>query len=166
MKRRYMILLAAAAAAVAAGSGMAAAWLSDADAAENLLTPGGVNTSITENFEDPGIPSPGDVIEKTVAVTNNGPNACYVRAAAYFSESDMEELCEVDYNTGRWQYSGGWWYYRDILETGETTSPLFTAVKMSESAAAEKIHAFDIYIVQESRQAEGYNSGFEAWGGA
>ena len=148
-----------------AGSGMAAAWLSDADAAENKLVPGGVNTSITEIFEDPGIPGPGDVIQKTAAITNNGPNACYVRAAAYFSESDMEELCEVDYDTARWQYSGGWWYYTGILETGETTSPLFTAVKVSETAKTGDIHAFDIYIVQESRQTDGNENCFAAWGG-
>ena len=165
MKKRYLIFLSVAAAAAAAGTGVAASWLSDADAAENKLTPGGVNTSITEEFEDPGIPDPGEVIEKSAAITNNGPNACYVRAAAYFSESDMEELCEVDYNTGSWQYSGGWWYYGDILEADETTAPLFTAVKVSDSAAPEEIHAFDIYIVQESRQAEGNESCFAAWGG-
>ena len=165
MKKRYLILLSAAAAVTAAGTGMAVSWLSDVDAAENMLTPGGVNTSITETFEDPGIPDPGEVISKSVAITNNGPNACYVRAAAYFSESDMEELCEVDYNTGSWQYSGGWWYYRDILEADETTAPLFTAVKVSGSAVPEDIHAFDIYVVQESRQSEGNGSCFEAWGG-
>jgi len=165
MKKRNMILLSVAAAAALTGSQMASAWFSDADAAVNLLTPGGVNTSITESFEDPGVPEPGEVIEKTVAIMNNGPNDCYVRAAAYFSESDMEELCEVDYDTGHWRYDGGWWYYDDILETGETTSPLFTSVKVSENAAAEKIHAFDIYIVQESRQAAGSTNAFDAWGG-
>ena len=165
MRKRYLILLSAAAAVTAAGTGIASAWLSDADAAENMLTPGGVNTSITETFEDPGIPDPDEVIEKTVAVTNNGPNACYVRAAAYFSESYMEELCEVDYNTVNWQYSSGWWYYRDVLEAEETTAPLFTAVRVKESAAPEDIHAFDIYVVQESRQSVGYESCLDAWGG-
>ena len=59
-----MILLSAAAAAALTGSQMASAWFSDADAAVNLLTLGGVNTSITESFEDPGVPEPGEVIER------------------------------------------------------------------------------------------------------
>ena len=163
-KRKKIILaLTAAIIAAAAAVGVSTAYLSDADTAVNEITIGSVTTSITENFPSPGAPKSGGVYEKNVSIKNTGPDDCYVRVQVTVSDSDMESLCEFDYNSSEWEFKDGWWYYKSVLKNGQVTESLFTKVGIAASADEDMLHAFEIYVRQESRQSEGYTSCFEPW---
>ena len=125
------------------------AYFTDSGDEQNPLDIGSVTTEIEEIFEDPGLPDPGDVITKEVRIRSTGESECLVRAQVLFSDSAMEEVCSLDYNTGAWEYRDGWWYYGTALRTGDCTEPLFT--KVSVSADAKEVRAFDVFVRQESR---------------
>lgn len=130
----------------------ASAYFTDAEVQNNQIDIGSVTTEILEEFPDPGEPVPGGRITKVVRVRSTGESDCVVRVQTLFSDSEVEKACTPDYNTEDWRYEGGWWYYRSVLHTGDVTEPLFT--KVNVSAEAEAIKAFDIYVRQESRQAD------------
>ncbi len=135
-----------------------AAYLADGDSAVNIVSVGGVNTSIEEETDIPPEVGPGDTFQKEVRIRNAGPNTCFARVKILFSDSDMEKICTIDWNTTEWQYSAAddFYYYYRPLEPGETTEALMTAVTVSEDAEADQIMDFSIFVYHESYQAEGY----------
>lgn len=162
--RKRLLLLCFAVLAAAAAGGSVYAYLTDADTAVNNLTVGSVKTEITEEFPSPQTPVPGGRIIKKVAVENTGPNDCFVRVQLLFSDSDMFELCSVNYPSPEsWTYSDGWWYYGKALACGETTAPLIDGLTIAEEAAAEDLSGFDIFVRQESVQTKGYEDAADAF---
>ena len=160
MRKIFLFLLVCAAFITISG---AAAYLTDISAADNLLHIGNVTTGIEEEFPDPD-PVPGKTMKKVVKIKNTGKNNCYVRVQALFSDGDMESLCSVDYNTTDWaKGSDGWWYYKNILDAGKITPPLFTMITIDRTADANKIVPFDLLIRQESRQSREIGTWQDAW---
>ncbi len=142
-----------------------AAYMADADKARNQFTIGGVNVELTEEFNPPEKLTPGVVIEKDVKVTNTGPNSCYVRVLAVFSNSDMGQYCTVDWNTTDWVYNenDSYWYYTKAIIDGEVTTSLFTTITLSEEIPEAAIKDFDMIVYTESYQADGFADYQSAW---
>lgn len=142
---------------IAAAAGSVFAFLADADSAVNDITFGAVKTEIIEEFPENQQPVPGGGIEKRVSIENIGPNDCYVRVQILFSDSEIEELCTVNSpDPDNWSYEDGWWYYKRILKSLDTTSPVMDGLTISAEAGQEDLHGFDIYVRQESIQSEGH----------
>ncbi len=119
--------------------------------ADNQMTIGYVKTEIIEDYQPPKELNPGATFIKKVQVKNTGANACYVRVLVTFSTSEMESLCDVDYNTTDWEKKeDGYWYYQGVLDSGETTNPLFNTVVVKDSAKQNQMQDFDINIYHES----------------
>ena len=118
----------------------------------NTITIGAVNSKIVEDFNPPSELKPGISFKKKVAVKNLGPNDCYVRVLVGFSDSEMENLCSVDYNDKDWTYNydDGYWYYNSSIKKGETTSNLFNKVTISDSCNENDLKNFDITIYHET----------------
>lgn len=84
---------------------------------------------------------PGDVIDKIVSVTNDGDNPIWVRIRLDRSIILAGEAADVDFNVlgldlndEDWtEGADGWFYYNEILATGETTENLFTQVTFPTS---------------------------------
>lgn len=150
---------------LAAGPFGVSAYLSAETSAVNPVDVGLVTSAIVEEFDPPAEVLPGSVIPKKVRIQNTGPAASCVRVRVLFSDSAMEELCSLDYDTASWTYSSSEdrWYLNEALPSGELSPPLFTAVTVSASASAEDVLPFDIYVIQESRQDMDGASVFEAW---
>lgn len=146
-------------------------YLSDADSAGNKITIGGNNIKIEEEFNPPSELLPGVSFTKDVKVTNEGPNSCYVRIKAVFTDSDMEKFCDVDWNiysennVNGWIYNeeDGYYYYPASLAVSEKSPSLFTTITMKENASAKDFKDFDILIYAESYQADGFDNYEEAW---
>ena len=162
MRKITAIILACLACLSAVG---VSAYFVSTSAKDNVTDIGLVTTVIEEEFPDPDPVEPGDVKTKRVRIRNTGKIPCYVRAQILFSDSAMESLCDLDYDRTNWAYSesDGWWYYRPRLDTNARTNPLFTSVTVSQNADAEDIIPFEIYVRQESRQADGHSSYETAW---
>lgn len=120
--------------------------------ANNSFTIGHVTSKIVEDFDPPNELKPGTSFKKQVSVKNIGPNDCYVRVLVTFSDDDIKNLCDIDYNTTDWTYDSRdqYWYYNYILKDGETTKPLFNTVTIKNDADEDKLVDFDINIYHES----------------
>lgn len=164
-KRATFVLFSLVVVVVVALTSGITAYLTDGDSADNNLSIGGNRVEIVEEFTPPEELLPGVVIPKNVMVTNVGPSDCYVRVMAVFSNGDMKQYCEVDWNTSNWVLNStdGYWYYTKPIATGESTPSLFTTITIDDSAPADAIVEFDMIVYAESYQSAGSNSYTEAW---
>ncbi len=141
-----------------------AAYLADGDSARNAIIVGG-NRIVIDEIYDPEPIIPGESVVKQVRIKNTGPNACYVRVMAVFSDSDIGKYTQVDWNLTDWVYNAedGYYYYKNILEHEETTSWLFTILHFSEDLPEEMIKDVELIVYAESYQAEGHEHYKDAW---
>lgn len=129
-------------AAVAAGSTLA--YFTAQDTAVNTISTGNLNIAINEYqdsqcgeipYTDPTTPvMPGDCISKKVRIENTGSGSAYIRAKIdiAFDGDDQQELSTelISLNIGDdWTLADdGYYYYKNIVDSGEETSNLFTTV--------------------------------------
>ncbi len=83
---------------------------------------------------------PGKTVEKTVSVKNTGTMAMYLRMTVdrtFILSPENEgkptdpELVAVNLNDEYWELRDGFYYYKKVLLSGETTEPIFTNVTFS-----------------------------------
>ena len=176
MKKKMMAAVCAGVFLCLVSGGGAFAFLSDhAGNTINRFTVGSVKTEISEYFPDGQSVSLSSVsrktIRKTVCVRNTGDNDCYVRVSVGFSNGGFgASLSGVD--TAGWVKSGDYYYYREKLEAGETTSALFTGVTVPALASRdmedmEEEEFLDVSVHEEAVSARHGDKVFtdyrEAW---
>lgn len=132
------------------------AYQTDRDRVINNFTVGYNESSVIEEFEKPTSLAPGTSFKKTVRVKNTTNSKCYVRIFAEVNNQDAAKYVKMDIDTSKWtKQSDGYYYYHDILNEGEITSPLFTKVNISADANTETLKDLDIIIYEETAQAIG-----------
>ena len=83
--------------------------------------------------------------KKTIWIENTGDCDVIVRVAIYGSFLGKVEADEKD-----WVKDGEYWYYKHILEPGQSTSEIVAHVDVE--AAKEAEHDFEIIVVHESER--------------
>ena len=150
------------------------AYQTSYDFAGNTMLIGYNETTITEEFppSDPKPPTDNPSFPKKVAVTAPNTEAnvdSYVRMRVSCSNSDLGDCLVLEgLNTTDWvRGEDGYYYYRNRLRAGESTSPLFTAVTLSSEKLTEKslLYAKElrVFVYEESVEAHGFTSYQEAW---
>ena len=141
-----------------------AAYLADGDSASNAITVGGNRISIDEIF-DPEPMIPGEDVVKKVRIKNIGPNDCYVRVMAVFSDSDVGKYTQVDWNLKDWIFNAqdGYYYYPQILENDKVTPWLCTTLTFDDDLPDEMIKDVELIVYAESYQAEEFEQYEQAW---
>ena len=154
-----------------------AAYQSAHDTAENIIRPGNNTTEIGEDFPSPTpvAPDKDTDITKKIWVTNRGQNGeetnvnCYVRVSLAYSNSDIGRAVTMKgQDTANWVYSNdGFYYYKNLLQEGESTSPLCTGFLIEaeklEKTYWDELKNFEIQVYEESVEADPYESYQEAW---
>lgn len=152
------------------------AYFTSTDIANNTFTVAENTIKITEDFPSGIIPSspndeylpdendpdapvemPSDEISlrKKVNVENTGPTPVAVRVNVTFSTADMKKVSELDINTEDWEErEDGYYYYKQVLDVGASTNPLFNKVIFSSDATSAQLKDFSIYVYSESRDAQ------------
>ena len=147
--------------------GRTAAYYSDTETKVNHAVMGFNEIKIEEDFDEPEEIRPGDVVNKTVKVVNAGNGDCYVRVKAVFSHSLTGEKCSVDWNTKDYTYNSedGYWYYNEILPTGETTPALMTRITVGADilTGIEDMPEIKMIVYAESVQSKLFADADEAW---
>ena len=128
------------------------AYFSTDDTAHNVITTHKVDVEIIEqklkngslvDFGNDKIQvMPGIKVSKIVSVKNNEATS-WIRMKYEVTMFDadgnikdvsaelMEDLVIIEPDIQNWTEKDGWWYYRNPVKTGETTSPVFEAVAFS-----------------------------------
>ena len=118
-----------------------------------------------EAYEDFKVVLPGDLISKIPTVTNKG-EPCWLRAKiAYGNTSDTLDGFSDDNISGiteDWVKIGEYYYYKNILDKGETVD-IFTGVTIPSTWTEEHAdQSLAVGIVAEAIQAANYKPDFES----
>lgn len=166
------------AAAVILCIGGTAAYFSDFDQVQNRVAVGRNTTEIREEFPEPPDPEDEETPEykKTVWVTNTSPAEkefnvdCYVRTSISYSNYDVgRAVTLLGLDTVNWIYNraDGYYYYKNILKEGESTTPLFTGFRINkqnmEPLYLDTIRDFQINVYEESVAAGIFQDYQSAW---
>ena len=124
----------------------------------NVITSGKVDVELLETtdktdpetgeplpFKDVTGVMPGREVSKIVQVENVGTEPAYVRVlvekniemADGITEQPDLSLVKIDYDTTKWTYADGYYYYNYELTPKDTTEPLFKSVKFAPGMGNE-----------------------------
>lgn len=142
-------------AVISAGIGVTIAYLGHSQQAENNVVIGHDDADITEEFLPPSEQSMVSENQKDVTFQNTGTVPCFVRVYVEFSDRDIADRASVklgdtyylwnDFKndmvysrySSDWRFIpengtklGGYFYYTKMLQPGESTSSVFTDVKV------------------------------------
>lgn len=117
------------------------AYYSTVGKATNVVTSGNIQFIIHETtdqgtaFPEEGVYIvPGDVVSKEVSVENICEHPFYLRVKLVYGvdsqELSAEDCFKLNINEENWEYVDGWYYYKGVLEPGETTPELFSHVEI------------------------------------
>lgn len=119
----------------------ALAYYSTVGKATNVVTSGAIRMFIHETT-DQGTPFPeegvyivpGDVVSKRVSIQSDCGHPFYLRVKIVYGidsqELSSEECFKLNINEDNWQAHDGWYYYKGIVQPGETTPNVFSHVEI------------------------------------
>ena len=117
------------------------AYYSTVGKATNVVTSGNIQFMIYETtdqgtaFPEEGVYIvPGDIVSKKVSIENICEHPFYLRVKLVYGadsqELSAEDCFKLNIDESNWQYADGWYYYKGIVEPGETTPDVFTKVEI------------------------------------
>lgn len=151
------------------------AYLTDRATEVNYIKPGVNVSKIQEEFPEQGeLPEQGKTYVKKVSVKNQTSVPCYIRVSVDYSDSRIGNAASlVGLNTKDWEYigidqpkTGGYYYYKEAILPGESTSNLFDGIRFSnnmDGSFFETGEDFDVIVYEESLQQGSYTSYSKAW---
>lgn len=126
----------------------------------NRFSVGENNSIIEETWVPPESFERGQSYTKDVRVKNLGSVPCYVRIFAEVEDPDVNDKLSINFNKDDWteKQADGYYYFKQIVKSGESTSPLFTAL-----TANDDINEFRMICYSESIQSDGFSSAVDAF---
>ena len=117
------------------------AYYSTVGKATNVVTSGNIQLIIHEKtdagteFPKEGVYIvPGDIVSKKVSIENDCEHPFYLRVKMVYGvnseELTAEDCFKLNINEEYWELHDGWYYYKGIVEPGETTPDVFSHVEM------------------------------------
>lgn len=109
--------------------------------ATNVVTSGNIQFIIHE-LTDQGTPFPeegvyivpGDVVSKEVSIENDCAHPFYLRVKLVYGvdaeELSAEDRFKLNIDETYWELHDGWYYYKGIVNPGETTPNVFSHVEI------------------------------------
>lgn len=110
--------------------------------ATNVVTSGNIRFKILEmtdqgtEFPEEGVyVIPGDIVSKKVSIESDCDHPFYLRLKIVYGidsqELPYEDCFKLNINEEDWELNeDGWYYYKGIVEPGETTPEVFSHVEM------------------------------------
>lgn len=117
------------------------AYYSTVGTASNVVTSGDVQFIIHEktdagtDFPKDGVyVMPGDIVSKRVSIESDCNHPFYLRVKMVYGvdsrELTAEDCFKLNIDTESWVFHDGWYYYKGIVEPGETTPDVFSHVEI------------------------------------
>ncbi|MDO4632514.1 MAG: hypothetical protein Q4B01_01505, partial [Eubacteriales bacterium] len=120
----------------------------------NVVTMSSLHAEIVEEYKRPPFVMPGERTDKKVNIRNTGSADALVRVKLDYDSS----ILIPELNTGLWElHDDGYFYYKEILKSGEITKePLLNSVTLSEKAGESyQGKELQLLVSAETVQAEG-----------
>lgn len=117
------------------------AYYSTVGKATNVVTSGNIQFIIHEktdqgtDFPKEGVYIvPGDIVSKEVSIESDCEHPFYLRVKVVYGvdsqELSADECFKLNINEEYWQLVDGWYYYKGIVNPGETTPNVFSHVEI------------------------------------
>ena len=117
------------------------AYYSTVGKATNVVTSGNIQFIIHETtdqgteFPEEGVYIvPGDIVSKEVSIESDCEHPFYLRVKIVYGvdskELSAEDCFKLNINEEHWQLHDGWYYYKGIVNPGETTPNVFSKVEI------------------------------------
>ena len=117
------------------------AYYSTVGKATNVVTSGNIQFIIHEmtdqgtEFPQDGVYIvPGDVVSKEVSIESDCEHPFYLRVKIVYgvdsTELSAEDCFKLNINEEYWELHDGWYYYKGIVNPGETTPNVFSHVEI------------------------------------
>lgn len=117
------------------------AYYSTVGKATNVVTSGNIQFIIHETtdqgtaFPTEGVyVIPGDIVSKKVSIESDCGHPFYLRVKIVYGinseELSVDDCFKLNINDEYWEYHDGWYYYKEIVEPGETTPEVFSHVEI------------------------------------
>ncbi|MGN0745863.1 MAG: hypothetical protein ACI4ML_04230 [Aristaeellaceae bacterium] len=160
MKMKSILLLAIVAVLLLSAVGGTVAYLVTATGpVENVFTPAAYDTDIDEKIEGQ---------QKTsIKVVNLGEVSVYVRVAiiGYYVDDATGAIVapwteSPAYDSTQWTLSDGYYYYKDVVQPGQSTQNLLASPIDADTTSHPGAHLV-ITVMHQSIQAEGLPSGIQ-----
>lgn len=139
--RRKLVVIALVAIVLSLFSYSSMAYYALTGTATNVVTSGGIQFFIHETT-DQGTPFPeegvyivpGDVVSKKVTIESACTHPFYLRVKMVYgvdsAELTAEDCFKLNIDQTNWILHEGWYYYKDIVQPGETTPEVFSHVEI------------------------------------
>lgn len=139
--KRKIFVVALVAALMAFFSTSTLAYYSTVGQATSVVTSGNIQFLIHEmtdqgtKFPEEGVyVMPGDVVSKKVSIESDCDHPFYLRVKIVYGvdsqELSAEDCFKLNIDEAHWQFHDGWYYYKGIVEPGETTADVFSHVEI------------------------------------
>lgn len=117
------------------------AFYSTVGKATNVVTSGNIQFIIHETtdqgtqFPQEGVYIvPGDIVSKEVRIESDCEHPFYLRVKLVYGvnaeELSADECFKLNIDENNWQLHDGWYYYKGIVQPGETTPYVFSKVEI------------------------------------
>lgn len=117
------------------------AYYSTTGRATNVVTSGDIQFIIHERtdagteFPSEGVYIiPGDIVSKKVSIESDCAHPFYLRVKLVYgvnaAELPAEDCFKLNINEEFWELHDGWYYYKGVVEPGETTPNVFSHVEI------------------------------------
>ena len=117
------------------------AYYSTVGKATNVVTSGNIQFIIHEmtdqgkEFPKEGVYIvPGDIVSKKVSIESDCEHPFYLRVKMVYGidsqELTAEDCFKLNINEEYWELHDGWYYYKGIVEPGQTTPDVFSHVEI------------------------------------
>ncbi len=117
------------------------AYYSTVGTATNVVTSGNIRFIIHERtdagteFPKDGVYIvPGDIVSKQVSIESDCDQPFYLRVKIVYGvnsvELSAEDCFKLNIDEENWQLHDGWYYYKGIVDPGETTPCIFSKVEI------------------------------------
>lgn len=186
-KKKLFVMMALVVVLAILGTGTLAYFTTRA-VTHNVITSGEIKIRLVETQDldqDPATPEtdyPAQIVEgimpgkdhsKIVRIENVGPNPAWVRIRMNVEVKDSEgnglgaDALEINYHTGlgdKWVEKNGVYYYKEALESGESTTPLFDTVTFrADMENAYQNARIEISVEAEAIQYQNNTNFDTAW---
>ena len=117
------------------------AYYSSVGKATNVVTSGNIQFIIHETtdqgkeFPREGVYIvPGDIVSKKVSIESDCEHPFYLRVKMVYGvnskELSSEDCFKLNINEEYWEFYDGWYYYKEVVDPGETTPDVFSHVEI------------------------------------
>ena len=117
------------------------AYYSIVGKATNVVTSGNIQFIIHETtdqgkeFPREGVYIvPGDIVSKKVGIESDCEHPFYLRVKMVYGvnskELSSEDCFKLNINEEYWEFYDGWYYYKEVVDPGETTPDVFSHVEI------------------------------------